>query len=70
MIKREALKFYSQEEFNDYLSQLSYETKILHYTVLEDVHYIITERELSNEEAKEFKMNQLRKDIAKCEAHW
>ncbi|WZP35162.1 tail length tape measure protein [Enterococcus phage vB_Efs19_KEN07] len=70
MIKREALKFYSQEEFNDYLSQLSDETKILHYNVLEDVHYIITERKMSDEEAKEFKMNQLRKDIAKCEAHW
>ncbi|UYG09841.1 hypothetical protein vBEfS_L1000037 [Enterococcus phage vB_EfS_L1] len=70
MIKREALKFYSQEEFNDYLSQLSYETKILHYNVLEDVHYIITERELSNDEAKDFKMKQLRKDIAKCNAHW
>ncbi|ALO80922.1 tail length tape measure protein [Enterococcus phage vB_EfaS_IME196] len=70
MIKREALKFYSQEEFNDYLSQLNDDTKILHYNVLEDAHYIITERELSNDEAKDFKMKQLRKDIAKCNAHW
>lgn len=70
MIKREALKFYSQEKFNDYLSQLSDETKILHYNVLEDVHYIITERELSDDEGKDFKMQQLRKDIAFCNAYW
>lgn len=46
MIKREALKFYSQEEFNDYLSQLNDDTNILHYNVLEDAHYIITETEV------------------------
>lgn len=45
MIKREALKFYSQDEFNEYLSQLNDDTKILHYNVLEDAHYIIVEHD-------------------------
>ena len=70
MIKREALKFYSQEEFNDYLSQLNDDTKILHYNVLEDAHYIITERKMSDDEAKQFKLNQLKKQIKECNERW
>lgn len=58
MIKREALKFYSQEEFNDYLNQLSDETKILHYNVLEDAHYIITETEVKQGENEIHKLEQ------------
>lgn len=70
MIKREALKFYSQEEFNDYLSQLNDDTKILHYNVLEDAHYIITERKMSESEAKQFKLKQLEKQIKECNERW
>lgn len=70
MIKREALKFYSQDEFNDYLSQLNDDTKILHYNVLEDAHYIITERQMTDDEAKQFKLNQLKKQIKECNECW
>lgn len=70
MIKREALKFYSQDEFNDYLSQMNDDTKILHYNVLEDAHYIITERNMSESEPNEFKLNQLKKQIKECNERW
>lgn len=70
MIKREALKFYSQDEFNDYLSQLNDDTKILHYNVLEDAHYIITERQMTEDEHKKFKIIEVRNKIAKCNADY
>ena len=69
MLKREAHVFTRNNEFQDFLDRMDDGTTIAHYSVSNDgVHYIITERELSNDEAKDFKMKQLRKDIAKCNA--
>ena len=71
MIKRNVRFFTRDDLFQEFLDRMDVGTTIAHYSVSNDgVHYIITERELSNDEAKDFKMKQLRKDIAKCNAHW
>ncbi|MCH1677406.1 hypothetical protein [Enterococcus faecalis] len=71
MIKRKVRIFTRDDLFQEFLDRMDDGTTIAHYLVSNDgVHYIITERELSNDEAKDFKMKQLRKDIAKCNAHW
>lgn len=71
MIKRKVRIFTRDDLFQEFLDRMDDGTTIAHYSVSNDgVHYIITERELSNDEAKDFKMKQLRKDIAKCNAHW
>lgn len=63
MLKREAHVFTRNNEFQDFLDRMDDGTTIAHYSVSnEDVHYTITERELSNDEAKDFKMKQLRTD--------
>lgn len=71
MIKRKVRIFTRDNLFQEFLDRMDEDTTIAHYSVSNDgVHYIITEREMSDNEAKEFKMKLLRKDIAKCNAHW
>lgn len=71
MIKRETHLFNRNNEFQDFLDRIDEDTTISHYTVNDNgTHYIITERKMSDEEAKQFKLTQLKKDIAKCNAHW
>lgn len=71
MIKRKVRIFTRDDLFQDFLDRMEEGTTIAHYSVSEDgTHYIITEREMSDNEAKDFKMKLLRKDIAKCNAHW
>lgn len=71
MIKRKVRIFTRDDLFQEFLDRIDDGTTIAHYSVSNDgVHYIITEREMSDDEAKDFKMKQLRKDIAKCKAHW
>lgn len=45
MIKRKAHTFYSQERLNEYLDQLPDFAKVAHFTVDDDVYYIIVEHE-------------------------
>lgn len=71
MIKRKVRIFTRDNLFQEFLDRMDEDTTIAHYSVSNDgVHYIITECEMSDNEAKEFKMKLLRKDIAKCNAHW
>lgn len=71
MIKRKVRIFTRDDLFQEFLDRMDDGTTIAHYSVSNDgVHYIITERKMSESEAKEFKMKLLRKDIAKCNAHW
>lgn len=71
MIKRKVRIFTRDDLFQEFLDRMEDGTTIAHYSVSNDgVHYIITEREMKDDEAKDFKMKQLRKDIAKCNAHW
>lgn len=71
MIKRKVRIFTRDNLFQEFLDRMDEDTSIAHYSVSKDgVHYIITEREMSDNEAKEFKMKLIRKDIAKCNAHW
>lgn len=71
MIKRKVRIFTRDNLFQEFLDRMDEDTTIAHYSVSNDgVHYISTECEMSDNEAKEFKMKLLRKDIAKCNAHW
>lgn len=71
MIKRKVRIFTRDNLFQDFLDRMDEDTTIVHYSVNDNgTHYIITEREMSDDEAKDFKMKLLRKDIAKCNAHW
>lgn len=71
MIKRKVRIFTRDNLFQEFLDRMDEDTSIVHYSVNDNgTHYIITEREMSDNEAKEFKMKLLRKDIAKCNAHW
>lgn len=71
MIKRKVRIFTRDDLFQDFLDTMEEDTTIAHYSVSNDgVHYIITERKMSDEEAKQFKIKQLKRDIAKCNAHW
>ena len=71
MIKRKVRIFTRDNLFQEFLDRMDEDTTIVHYSVNDNgTHYIITEREMSDNEAKEFKMKLLRKDIAKCSAHW
>ena len=71
MIKRETHLFTRQREFQEFLDRMDDDTTISHYAVNDNgTHYIITERQMSEDEAKQFKIKQLKRDIAKCNAHW
>lgn len=71
MIKRKVRIFTRDNLFQEFLDRMEDDTTIAHYSVSNDgVHYIITERKMSDEEAKQFKIKQLKRDIAKCNAHW
>lgn len=71
MIKREAHLFTRNNEFQEFLDRMDEDTTISHYAVNDNgTHYIITERKMSDEEAKQFKIKQVKRDIAKCNAHW
>ncbi|ASZ75644.1 hypothetical protein phiSHEF4_51 [Enterococcus phage phiSHEF4] len=71
MIKRETHLFTRQREFQEFLDRMDDDTTISHYAVNDNgTHYIITERQMSEDEAKQFKIKQLKKDIAKCNQHW
>lgn len=71
MIKRNTHTFTRNNEFQEFLDRMDEDTTISHYVVNDNgTHYIITERKMSDEEAKQFKLKQLKKDIAKCNAHW
>lgn len=71
MIKRKAHLFTRNNEFQDFLDRMDDDTTISHYAVNDNgTHYIITERQMTDDEAKQFKIKQLKRDIAKCNAHW
>lgn len=62
MIKRNTHLFTRNNEFQDFLDRMDDDTTISHYAVNDNgTHYIITERKMSDEEAKQFKMKQLKK---------
>lgn len=70
MIKREAHLFNTQVALQEHLDQMEDNETLAQYTVYDGMHYIITERNMSESEAKQFKIKQLKRDIAKCNAHW
>lgn len=71
MIKRKVRIFTRDDLFQDFLDTMDDGTTIVHYSVSNDgVHYIITERKMSDEEAKQFKIKQLKKQIKECNERW
>lgn len=71
MIKRKVRIFTRDDLFQDFLDTMDDGTTIAHYSVSNDgVHYIITEREMSDDEHKNFKIIELRNKIAKCNADY
>lgn len=71
MIKRNTYFFTSNNALQEFLDRMDDDTTISHYAVNDNgTHYIITERQMSEDEAKHFKIKQLKKDIAKCNVHW
>lgn len=71
MIKRKVRIFTRDNLFQEFLDRMEDGTTIAHYSVNDNgTHYIITERKMSDEEAKQFKIKQVKRDIAKCNAHW
>lgn len=59
MIKRELHTAITNRDIEEILDHISGETKIVSHVVDSlGTHYIITERELSNDEAKDFKMKR------------
>lgn len=71
MIKRKVRIFTRDNLFQDFLDTMEEDTTIAHYSVNDNgTHYIITERKMSDEEAKQFKLKQLKKQIDECNAHW
>lgn len=53
-----------------YIESLDENTTVISHSVNGMFHYIITERQMSDEEAKQFKLKLLKRDIAKYNAHW
>lgn len=71
MIKRNAHLFTRTNEFQDFLDTMSEDTSITHYAVNDNgTHYIITERKMSDDEAKQFKIKQLEMQIKECNERW
>lgn len=71
MIKRKVRIFTRDDLFQEFLDRMDEDTSIAHYSVSNDgVHYIITERQMSEDEHKNFKIIELRNKIAKCNADY
>lgn len=71
MIKRKVRIFARDDLFQEFLDTMDDDTTIAHYSVSKDgVHYIITERKMSESEANEFREKQLKKQIKECNEHW
>lgn len=70
MIKREAHLFDTQVALQEHLDQMEDNETLAQYTVYDGIHYIITERKMSDEEAKQFKIKQLEKQIKECNERW
>lgn len=71
MIKRKVRIFTRDNLFQEFLDRMEEGTTIAHYSVSKDgVHYIITERKMSESEAKEFREKQLKKQIKECNERW
>lgn len=71
MIKRKVRIFTRDDLFQDFLDTMDDGTTIANYSVSKDgVHYIITERKMSESEAKEFREKQLKKQIKECNERW
>lgn len=71
MIKRKVRIFTRDDLFQEFLDRMDEDTSIAHYSVSKDgVHYIITERKMSDDEAKQFKLKQLKKQIKECNERW
>lgn len=71
MIKRKVRIFTRDDLFQEFLDRMEDGTTIAHYSVSNDgVHYIITERKMSESEANEFRKKQLEKQIKECNERW
>lgn len=70
MIKREAHIFNTEVSLQEHLDQMGDDETLVQYTVDNGTHYIITERNMSESEANEFKLNQLKKQIKECNERW
>ena len=71
MIKRNTHLFTRNNEFQEFLDRMDEDTTISHYAVNDNgTHYIITERKMSESEAKQFKLKQLEKQIKECNERW
>lgn len=71
MIKRKVRIFTRDNLFQEFLDRMDEDTTIAHYSVSNDgVHYIITEREMSDNEHKKFKIIELRNKITKCNVEY
>lgn len=71
MIKRNVRIFTRDDLFQEFLDRMDEDTTIAHYSVSKDgMHYIITERQMTDDEAKQFKIKQLEKQIKECNEGW
>ncbi|WNA13892.1 hypothetical protein [Enterococcus phage vB_Efa_VP15] len=70
MIKREAHLFDTQVALQEHLYQMEDNETLSQYTVYDGIHYIITERQMTDDEAKQFKLKQLKKQIKECNERW
>ncbi|WKV24193.1 hypothetical protein [Enterococcus phage SSMH02] len=70
MIKRKAHLFHTQVALQEHLDQMADNETLAQYTVYDGMHYIITERQMSEDEAKQFKLKQLKKQIKECNERW
>lgn len=70
MIKRQAHTFHTEVSLQEYLDQMVDDETLVQYSVYDGTHYIITERNMSESEANEFKLNQLKKQIKECNERW
>lgn len=70
MIKREAHLFHTQVALQEHLDQMEDNETLAQYTVNDGMHYIITERQMAEDEHKKFKIIEVRNKIAKCNADY
>lgn len=70
MIKRKAHRFYSQERLNEYLDQLPDFAKVTHFTVDDDVYYIIVEHEEVQEHKEETEIQKFEQLIKSTQDHF
>lgn len=70
MIKRKAHIFHTEVALQEHLDQMADNETLAQYTVYDGVHYIITERKMSESEANEFRKKQLEKQIKECNERW